>query len=383
MELIHNINAGRVAWCLADARASLEEAAAETGIALAKLEGLIEGRGGITFGQLRGLADYFGRSVLFFVDPAPIDAEQVHTPQYRTLAGQKPDLSRRVRQLVQRVERQRAVYRSLLEDVDEADRPRFEPPEMPNDPAEAAVVARRWLGLGDRNDFDSYRRSVESNGILVFRTNGYAGRWQIARESPVLGFALYDPVLPVIVVKRQAAETRQSFTLMHELGHVLLHRTSSVDDETDLRSTQGMERAANRFAAHVLVPDAALKAIADVGRPVDVAGLDEWLRPQRKTWGVSAEVILVRLVETGRLPQSVVDDYRAWWRVRPQVQAGDESGSRAYRFREPRHLFGDRYVRTVLGALSARRISLNKASDYLDGLKLSDLHKLERFCADA
>lgn len=34
-------------------------------------------------------------------------------------------------------------------------------------------------------------------------------------------------------------------------------------------------------------------------------------------------------------------------------------------------------MRTVLDALSARRISLAKASSYLDNLTISDLHKLE------
>jgi hypothetical protein len=37
----------------------------------------------------------------------------------------------------------------------------------------------------------------------------------------------------------------------------------------------------------------------------------------------------------------------------------------------------------VLNALSARQITLSKASDYLDGLKVTDLHKLERFYAGA
>jgi len=52
-----------------------------------------------------------------------------------------------------------------------------------------------------------------------------------------------------------------------------------------------------------------------------------------------------------------------------------------YRHREPRHIFGDRYVRTVLNSLSARRISLSKASSYLDGLKIADVHELERHLA--
>ena len=41
------------------------------------------------------------------------------------------------------------------------------------------------------------------------------------------------------------------------------------------------------------------------------------------------------------------------------------------------------FVRSVLDALAARQISLAKASSYLDGLKIADLHKLERHCAGA
>jgi hypothetical protein len=44
-------------------------------------------------------------------------------------------------------------------------------------------------------------------------------------------------------------------------------------------------------------------------------------------------------------------------------------------------MFGDRYVRTVLDSLSAQHITLSKASGYLDGLKIADVHALERFCA--
>ena len=52
-----------------------------------------------------------------------------------------------------------------------------------------------------------------------------------------------------------------------------------------------------------------------------------------------------------------------------------------YRHREPSHIFGDRFVRTVLDALNNRYITLAKASSYLDGLKINDLHQLERHYA--
>ena len=382
MERINTINPQRVAWCCADLGLTPEQVAVESGLALDKLRAVLTDEGSLTFAQLRTLAEYFGRSVLFFLDPDPVNIEQIQTPQFRMLAGQKPELSRRVRHLVQRAERQRAVYLDLLEDLNGEERPRFEPPPLPAALPAAARQARQWLGLNKHNNFESYRNALESKGILVFLTNGYAGKWQIAKESPILGFALYDPVLPVIVVKKQDAETRQTFTLMHELGHILLHRMSSVDDESDMRATKdGMERSANQFAAHLLVPDAFLATLQDAGRPDDVTRLDEWLTPQRAMWGVSMDVILLRLVGAGRLPQTIYDAYHAWREAQPRQQG--DGGLRAYRYREPRHLFGDGFVRTVLGALSARHITLSKASDYLDGLKVDDVHKLERLYAGA
>lgn len=381
MERINNINSQRIAWCCADTATSLEQIATETGLSVDKLGGLMDGEGGLTFAQLRSLADYFGRSVLFFLEPGPVDGERVHSSQFRTLAGQKPNLSRRVRQLVERAEHQRAIYLDLLDEIDGMERPHFRPPRMPTEPAAAARVAREWLGLSERNTFDSYRAAVEEKGMLVFRTNGYSGKWQIAKESPILGFALYDSTLPVIVVKKQNADARQTFTLMHELGHILLHRMSSVDEEADLLATQGMERDANQFAAHLLVPDAFLNLLRDSERPNDVTRFDEWLGPLRNTWGVSADVILLRLVGIGRLPQAIYEAHRTWRETRQESEKA--RGSRAYRYREPKHVFGDRFVRTVLSALDARQITLNKASDYLDGLKVKDLHKLEQFYAGA
>lgn len=380
MERIETINPERIAWCCADHGITPGELASEVGIAPASIERVMAGEGGITFNQLRKVAEYFGRGVLFFLEPGPVDEAQVHTPQFRTLANQKPELSARLKALIERVEKQRAVYLSLREDLDETDRPWFNPPDLPShNPREAARIARSWLGLADQNSFDTYRAAVEARGMLVFRSNGYNGKWQIAKESPILGFALYDQTCPVIVIKKQAWEPQQSFTLMHELGHLLLHKSSSIDDEQDLQSHQGRERDSNAFAGHLLVPDAFLARIQDADRPDEVSQYDTWLEQSRKEWGVSAEVILRRLLDTGRLPQNQYTAYRRW-RAQSAIPQKD-GGNRMYRHREPKHVFGDTFVRTVLDALDARHITLAKASSYLDSLKIKDLHQLERHYA--
>lgn len=376
MERIQSINPERIEWCCADYGITPGDLASELNIAASSIDRVMLGEDGVTFSQLRKIAEYFGRGVLFFLESGPVDETQVHTPQFRTLANQKPELSPSLKKLIERVEKQRAVYLSLLEDLDEQERLRFSPPELRRkDPREVARIIRKWLGLASENKFDSYRNALEAQGILVFRSNGFNGKWQIPKQNPILGFTLYDQACPVIVVKKQPWEPQQSFTLMHELGHLLLHKTSSIDDEYDLLSSQGHERDANAFAGHLLVPDHFLVEIRDAERPNDVSQYDDWLVSQRKGWGVSGEVILRRLLDAGRLPQSQYIAYRQWRAKLPIPQT--DSGTRMYRYREPKHVFGDTFVRTVLDALNARHITIAKASSYLDSLKIKDLHRLE------
>ena len=380
MERIQSINSERIAWCCADHGITPIDLALELKISEVSIERMMAGQDGVTFNQLRKIAEYFGRGILFFLEQEPVDEAQVHTAQFRTLANQKPELSAKLKALIERVEKQREVYLSLCEDLNDTGRIGFRPPDLQGkSPRDAAHIARQWLGLSDQNSFDTYRKAVETRNILVFRSNGYNGKWQIAKENPIIGFSLYYTTCPVIVIKKQDSVARQSFTLMHELGHLLLHKISSIDDEHDLQSPKGKELAANAFAGHLLVPDAFLARIRDAERPDDVSQYDEWLEQPRKEWGVSGEVILRRLLDAGRLPSDRYTAYRQW-RVQLAVVSKD-GGSRMYRNREPKHVFGDTFVRTVLDALDGRYITLAKASTYLDNLKINDLHQLERHIA--
>jgi len=336
VDRIQSINPERIAWCCQDYGITPDKLAFDLGIAGATIDRMMAGEDGLSFRQLQKIAEYFGRGVLFFLETGPVDDKQIHTPQFRTLANQKTELTPDFKKLIERVEKQRAVYLSLLEDLDETERLRFNPPDITHKtPQEAAQIVRKWLNLPDKNSFDTYREALEEQGILVFLSNGYNGKWQIPKQNPILGFTLYDPVCPLIFIKKQPSEAQRSFTLMHELGHLLMNKSSSIDDEYDLHSHQGMERTANAFAGHLLVPEALLE-------------------------------------------QSQYNEYRQW--RGGLVFEHTEGGSRAYRYREPANVFGLPFVRTVLQALNARHITLVKASSYLDSLKLKDMHQLESFC---
>lgn len=379
MERIKGINQGRIAWCCEDSHISLERLALEAGISESSLYKVMNGEGGLTFNQLKKIADFFGRGVLFFLEDGLVSTNDVHTPAFRTIENQKPEIPSKLRLLIERAERQRDIYLSLRDELYGADEFSFSAPPLPDDIDEAASKTRSWLGLNNENSFERYRSAIEAKGILVFRSNGYNGKWQIAKESPILGFSLYDTVCPIIFVKKQFWETRQTFTLMHELGHLLLHKKSSIDDDNDLISNLGPESEANAFAGRVLVPEHFLKHISDHQKPDNVSDFDSWLERPRRSWGVSTEVILRRLLDCGRIGQDEYSTYRAWRKNVPIPES--DSGTRMYRYREPKNIFGDTFVRTVLDSLNAKNITLSKASTYLDSLKINDLHSLEQFYA--
>ena len=81
---------------------------------------------------------------------------------------------------------------------------------------------------------------------------------------------------------------RTRFTLAHELGHVALH--SNELDELEVKAEpdhdERLDREANRFAAHLLIPDAALKGLVRA-RAEDVA----------RRFGVSVSTAARRLEE--------------------------------------------------------------------------------------
>lgn len=380
MERIENINPKRIQWCLDDARVSLRQLAADVGVSYETLQQVMERKTGLTFNQLKKIGNYFGRTALFFLEEGPVNESMVRSKEFRTILNQKAEVSSAIKKIIRIAEWQREVFVDLVDEIGAEEEFKFSPPKLKGGDAKiAAARARSWLRISNQSSFSEYRDALERRGILVFRTNGYAGKWQIPKESSVLGFSLYDDRYPLIVVKKQGIEARQTFTMAHELGHLLLHKSSMIDDEHDLHSRKGKEAAANKFAGYFLVPDEFLLGIYDEDRPRNVSEYDIWLSGPRSKWGVSTEVILLRLVEAGRLDRAAYAAYRAW--LQSQKFGEKDGGSRGYRHREPRHILGDRYVRVVFEALDRNKISLAKASKYLDGIKLSDLRELERYCA--
>ena len=352
----------------------------QTKISAKTIEKACQGDASLSMKQLDNIAQFLNRGLLFFVDPDPIDEDVVYSPQFRTINSQKPLSSRQIKILIERVERHRKIYLGLSEDLDETithnwsqrlDLGRHHPTK------EAANMVRRWLGITDNLTFDELRTLVAIKGVMVFVSNSYKGAWQIAKETSVRGFALYYETLPVIVIRKQESEGAQAFTLMHELAHLLLHKTSMLDEDDDFYIYKNKEKDANEFASNILITDEALSSInlTDL-QNLETRQYDQFLSPLKKRWCISGDAILYRLLREQKVTKAQYQAYKDLKEEQYKGQKAKQGGGRRIRHEEPLHIFGKHYVATVLDSLENKDITVIKASNYLDNLKMHALNKL-------
>lgn len=98
-------------------------------------------------------------------------------------------------------------------------------------------------------------RRAENAGILVMRS-GVVGNLSNRKLEPreLLGFAIADPIAPVVFVNSADYRTSQVFTLAHELAHIWIGQSAIANpDELDVGRNK-TEAFCNRVAAEVLVP---------------------------------------------------------------------------------------------------------------------------------
>lgn len=166
-------------------------------------------------------------------------------------------------------------------------------------PIELAEKARLYLNIDVKQQinfespekaFKAWRHSIEIAGVFTFK-DSFVDRF-------ISGFSILDTNYPIIFINNSNSFSRQLFTLIHELGHILYGVGGVTDaDESYLRFMNAEERnieiKCNKFAAHYLLPDSAFEddiIYYQNSKPSVIAEI-------AKKYSVSKEVILRRLLD--------------------------------------------------------------------------------------
>ena len=158
---------------------------------------------------------------------------------------------------------------------------------------------------------------------------------------------------PVIAVNSTLRADRKRFTLLHELGHIVLN--------SEGLSIKEKEKRCDRFASSLLVPGSSLKA--ELGPSRTRITMNELLYLNRR-YGAPINLIMHRAMEQGIISESFHKKFSVRWNTLAfgGQEPGDYSG----------HEHPEQFTKLVHQALAEEVISIGKAAALLNQ-KVSDL----------
>ena len=266
---------------------------------------------------------------LFLTEPPE---EIVPIPDFRTFAGQKvmrpsPNLL----DTIYTCQERQSWYRDFVRVEREPELIFVGSATVATSPDVVAAEIRKTLGFNleaqraCRTWTDAFRLFIEQadKASVLVMISGVVMSNNYRRLDPAefRGFALSDPLAPLVFVNGSDPKAAQMFTLAHELAHLWLGASalSNIGAAPRLGFRQE-EIWCNAVAAEVLVPLAILRAELRNGEP-----LPDTLSRLARTFKVSTLVVLRRLLDAKWLERSSFDE--AWAQELKRLQTLAQGGS--------------------------------------------------------
>jgi Zn-dependent peptidase ImmA (M78 family)/transcriptional regulator with XRE-family HTH domain len=376
-----------LAWARSSAGLTVDEAARSLQTKEEKVAAWEAGAASPSMPQLRKMAVVYKRLLSDFYLPAP--PEEAPLPHdFRRLPGEVAHrYSRALRHQLRQSRDRRTLAIDLAAELD-VPVPQLPLIDLNRDPERAGYSVRELLGVtleaqhmwrDPRRSYNAWRAVIETAGVLVFQTAGIP-------LGEILGFSLSERPLPVIGVNRKLAPNGRIFTLLHEFVHLLLGASGICDiEEEELRAPEEQRREVycNAVAAAALVPLPALLAMAPGDGPRGWS--DDELMVIGRSFGVSKEVILRRLLTAGRTTAEFYARRRALWRRTLEARPERPDEETEFRRNMPQEVISDLgrpFTRLVLESYENSRTSLSDVSRYL-GLRAEQVAKVRALIARA
>lgn len=337
----------------------------------AEIEAWESGTAYPTYPQLEKLAyQIYKRPLAVFFLPEPPE-ESLPQKEFRTLPETDLQSLRRDTYLqIRRAHAYQLALRELFDGQNPAARQIWKSISLSpaKDVVSQAQAIREYLGVTleaqvawktDEQALKAWRKRIEECGVFVFKA--------AFKQKDISGFCLIDSVLPLIYLNNGTTKTRQTFSLLHELAHVLfsINGLSKFDPSyVDLLPSRQatVERFCNAIAAEVLIPEsdfvAQIKTIpsnAEQATEAQFAAL-------AGRYGVSREAILRRLLDRGRVGKAFYEHKAAFWTGQKKKASGGSyySNQGAY--------ISSRFAEEVVRRQYRNQLSLDHAADLL-GIK--------------
>ena len=359
---VENINKDILRQCREQIGLSLPDVAKK----VAKIAAIEQGDQKPTFKQIDTLADLYKVPRWVFISDHLPEKYQFDKaiPAFRQLTDSNADVfsEYKVRSLTARVDRFRELILELREDMGEPVTA-FHPPDLKRNatPDFVAQQVRDWLDVTEESfEFSKWKEMLEEKNIFVFMTSKYKG-WSHVDRALLRGLAIYHQKLPIIIINDSDAKKAQSFTLFHELGH-LLRKESAIDDWSAYH--QRVEKWCDELSGNVLMPAEQILSAVD-----NIDDLDA-VKDIAKCFKVSPYACLVRLRQMMIIDQGAYLGFEAqlkaeYRKLQKKLKESD-GGPARNRPQEVLKQYGHIYANALFQAYHNKEIGLHKLCQAFD-----------------
>ena len=377
-----NVNPEILIWARETAGLTSEAAAGKLGFrdsrkwtAVERLRAYESGQDPPSRSVLSIMAEKYRRPILTFYLPKP-PLKGDTGADFRTLsAAAPPKDDPTLDALLRDVRVRQSILRAALEDEDEVEPLRFVNSMSMND-GKAAVLAymnallnvdvRDYRTQRDANDaFNLLRTAAERVGVFVILKGNLGSYHTDISLETFRGFALSDKVAPFIVINPNDYRSEWSFTLLHELAHLLLGQTGVGNVSFD----NATERFCDDVAGDFLLPDDELRTLAIDAKPdtPDIEDVSERISQFANEHNLSRRMIAYKAYRRGALNRNIYDrlasDFRRQWFATKKQKQGQGGGPDYYIMQ--RHRIGERIISLTDRMMSAGALSTTKAAKVL------------------
>lgn len=219
--------------------------------------------------------------------------------------------------------------------------------------------------------FKAWRYSLENAGVFTFKDS--------LKDRFISGFCLLHDEFPIIFINNSNAFTRQIFTLIHELGHILfeLYGVTDVDEKyIEFMGAQdkSLEIRCNQYAAEVLVPEDSFKK--DI--PLFRAQGPDTIPKLAEKYSVSKEVILRRFLDHGVVDEDYYKVKAEEWNQEYLRNKTESSGGNYYLTKLS--YLGASFTQLAFEHYRSGRLNKVQLAKHLN-VNSRNLDKLERYVA--
>ncbi len=290
-----------LSWARKRYSTTYEIVSLKTNIREEQIRNFEEGSDKPSFAQLRRIAIFFKLSITVFFLPYPPGSEKRVTASLRRLSGMSIDgfSLELTRSIIDSIEKREFFIE--INDFNQISNWPFE-----EETKYSPIIARELLGIDietqrawkdTRIAFNNIRSLLESINILVFQISGID-------ISEFRACAITEFPCPVIIVNRSDSYAGRTFSLIHELFH-LINKQYDVEISNEKRIIPpeyiDIEQEANQFASFFLLPENVFNLeLSKRWR----SNPDQFIDSVSKQYSISKEFVARRLLDKQYIDKS-------------------------------------------------------------------------------